>query len=230
MHYCPVAHIFNCVRDDVLGRQEKAKTRTDKQQHAARQSRNSSSSTRQNSGKPDKRSEIIRGIVRDDLSPETTSVRTTGQTKLVAMGQHRGNDVFGPYRYQRVRAVAHIGLHSGTLEITGSKGTGLGNWPCFLFKIAGSVCRPEPLKGRFPQLCLGASPRRVLFAPGKIISLGKPTGWVNLDTAFSRAASTFIWSSSRDNFPAPARLLTSIPGRACTAHSRTQAIFATGVT
>ena len=39
---------------------------------------------------PDKRTEI-REVVRDDLSPETTSVRTTGQTKPVATGQTRGN-------------------------------------------------------------------------------------------------------------------------------------------
>jgi hypothetical protein len=88
----------------------------DKQQHAAGKLRNSSSSTSKTQENQDFQMKIRR-VVRDDPSPESKTVRTTGSTKPVAMGQHRGSDVYGPYRYQRVRAVALIGLHSSTLEL-----------------------------------------------------------------------------------------------------------------
>jgi hypothetical protein len=63
---------------------------------------------------------------------------------------------------------------------------------------------------------------------GKNISTVKPIVLAYFDGVFDSVESSFIWSRSRGNFPAAARLLTCSPGRACIAHSRTQAIFSNG--
>lgn len=63
---------------------------------------------------------------------------------------------------------------------------------------------------------------------GKNISSIKPIVLAYFDGVLNSVVSCFIWSSSWDNFPAVAPLLTCSPDRACIAHSRTQAIFCNG--